>query len=152
MLTILFSNLLWKEFPIVLQKKKMFIYIFFHLSSPFQLVQGETHALFWKWHFPIIFFLISCRSSLWYAVGKIVPYKIIPIFLFFLLVGVLGFIKILTMLRRVALLPSLRSSGRFWQVSDVAGSHPCMYENERTGNGDPPVNRVQLGRILDLVS
>ncbi|ETE72761.1 Delta-1-pyrroline-5-carboxylate synthase, partial [Ophiophagus hannah] len=47
--------------------------------------------------------------------------------------GVLGFIKILTMLHRVALLPSLRSSGRFWQVSDVAGSHPCMYE--RTGSG-----------------
>ncbi|KAG8135778.1 putative Delta-1-pyrroline-5-carboxylate synthase protein, partial [Naja naja] len=41
-------------------------------------------------------------------------------------VRVLGFIKILTMLHRVALLPSLRSSGRFWQVSDVAGSHPCL--------------------------
>ncbi|XP_039212932.1 delta-1-pyrroline-5-carboxylate synthase isoform X3 [Crotalus tigris] len=39
------------------------------------------------------------------------------------------------MLCRVALLPSLRSSGRFWQVSDVAGSHPCMYESERTRSG-----------------
>ncbi|KAL7990713.1 hypothetical protein Chor_014143, partial [Crotalus horridus] len=48
---------------------------------------------------------------------------------------VLGCTKLLTMLCRVALLPSLRSSGRFWQVSDVAGSHPCMYESERTRSG-----------------
>ncbi|KAF7253368.1 Delta-1-pyrroline-5-carboxylate synthase [Varanus komodoensis] len=30
------------------------------------------------------------------------------------------------MLCRAALLPSLRSSGRFWRQSDVAGSHPCL--------------------------
>ncbi|KAH0623859.1 hypothetical protein JD844_007030 [Phrynosoma platyrhinos] len=34
--------------------------------------------------------------------------------------------KPFTMLYRAALHPSLRSSGRFWRQSDVAGSHPCL--------------------------
>lgn len=46
----------------------------------------------------------------------------------FLLADTVRPIRLFTMLCRTALLPSLRSPGRFWRQSDVAGSHPCMYQ------------------------